>query len=49
MSIGNIVSKFKGSNLILTNPQYKHIEAIIAGEEYPIVMFLTAVRTEMEE
>lgn len=49
VSIGNIVSKFKGSNQILTHPNYKQIEGIINSEEYPIVMFLTTLRSEMEE
>lgn len=49
VSVGNIVSKFKGSNQILTHPHYKQIEGIVNGEEFPIVMFLSTLRTEMED
>lgn len=49
VSIGNVVSKFKESQQILTNPRYKQVESLINGEELPIVMFLTTIRTEIEK
>lgn len=48
VSIGNIVSNFKDSQAILTNPRYKQVESLINSEEFPIVMFLTTMRTEIE-